>query len=598
MGLDQPQYAVLLSGKWGSGKTHFIEQFKSEHSSVRVVKISLFGLKSKEDIHKKIVLEQFNFLKPSGAIAKNVPYVLEKLTGLNLNLSLSDISVGMAIKQVWNKKTLFVFDDLERIEMSFPEAFGYINQLVEEFGQKVIFLADETRLKDPEEYQQFKEKIIGKTFEIQEHFEAAFEIFTDKLKNSKEILKSNQSAIKTVFEIAGYKNLRSLRQGILDFDRLMDSFEDKFKKHSTFMTEFIKVFFAFIFETKSGKYTIPPLEISLKDQVFREEDEQKPFIDHIVDEYYLDHPVLPDFLWRKFYWNQYLTAEEISESLSKSRFFKEQQEEWVTLGHYLYIEQSEFEKALQETLKKLEDNKYDDPIVLMHIVSTLLHLSRESLYDKSQQNIVIDMQEYISRNIAQWKNIDTLDHHKLEKYHSGLPPLYDTSPRYIEVQEYLLKKAEEVRLDGLIEKGALLIIYLKSNQINEFLDMLTVERNKGILYRLPVLNTINPQDFFDALIQVENKNMRDVFDVLKNRYRSVSAYEKESVLEELDFWKEVSIITNEYQMKVPYKIKDIWIKKHFCDMVEKEIIQKIEKEIKCQENTDQLEVTVNEQSNT
>jgi Flp pilus assembly CpaF family ATPase len=28
--LDKPEYAVLLSGKWGSGKTHFINRFKSE----------------------------------------------------------------------------------------------------------------------------------------------------------------------------------------------------------------------------------------------------------------------------------------------------------------------------------------------------------------------------------------------------------------------------------------------------------------------------------------------------------------------------------------------------------------------------------------
>ena len=28
IGLPNPQYAVLLKGKWGSGKTHFINNYK------------------------------------------------------------------------------------------------------------------------------------------------------------------------------------------------------------------------------------------------------------------------------------------------------------------------------------------------------------------------------------------------------------------------------------------------------------------------------------------------------------------------------------------------------------------------------------------
>ena len=30
IGLPNPQYAVLLKGKWGSGKTHFINEYKKE----------------------------------------------------------------------------------------------------------------------------------------------------------------------------------------------------------------------------------------------------------------------------------------------------------------------------------------------------------------------------------------------------------------------------------------------------------------------------------------------------------------------------------------------------------------------------------------
>lgn len=586
LNLNEPQYAVLLSGKWGSGKTHFIKQFKEKNkSSYKFIHISLFGLKSKEDIHKQVIfklfgLENDNLTKATDFIGKFIKGILNKYAGVNI--ALSDIPIDVALKRESNQKVIFIFDDLERIDTGLSEVLGYINVLVEELGQRIILLANEDEIKDRLFYDTFKEKTIGKTFQIEQDFETAFETFLEKLKNSKQILQANQSDIKNTFDMAGYQNLRSLRQGILDFDRLMESFDEKFKTHHELMKEFIQIFFALIFEIKSGKYTISPLEISPKEQINKvlyDEDEQKPFIDHIVEEYYLDHSVLPNHLWIKFHWNQHLTTEEVSESLSKSRFFREQQEEWITLGHYLYTEQSEFEKALQETIKKLEDNRYDDPIVLMHITSTLLHLSGESLYGKTQEEIVTDIKEYINRNINEWKNIDTLDHHRLEEYHSGLPPVNDMSLGYVKVQEYLLKKAEEVRREGLKDKGDLLITYLNENNIDGFSEMLIAEKNKEILYRLPVFRYIEPKVFFDALIQVKNKHIRDVLNILTKRYQSIFAYEKEPVLEELDFWKEILIIANNHQVKIPYEIKDVWIKTHFKSIVENDIIQKIEKQL-------------------
>lgn len=604
MGLDHPQYAILLSGKWGSGKTHFIEQFKNEHSNIRVVKISLFGLKSKEDIHKKIVLEQFTFPKASEAIAKNLNNVFEKFTGLNLNISLSDISVESAIKQVKTKKTVFIFDDLERMEMSFPEAFGYINQLVENYEQKVVFLADDTQLKDREEYQQFKEKIIGKTFQIGQNFDIAFNTFISELKNSKEILQNNQSNIKSVFDTAGYQNLRSLRQGILDFDRLINSFEDKFKNHSELMTEFIQVFFALLFEIKSSSLDIQLLHkiIELKAGKLQEEERNNVLneIKRISKKYnfLFEELFLSNQNWIDFFTKGSVPATEISLDLDRSRyFFREQKEEWVILWHYMWIEEDEFQNALEQTLLKLESNDYLKPSVILHVAGILLEIIDQKIYSYRKDQIVDDIKKYIDANIKKLEDLYILDTNDLEGHYTGFSYRSEESDEFNYIKDYLLKQADNLRNEGLEEKGNFIIQCLSENNIQEFTNMLSAERNKEILYRLPVLSAINPQDFFDALLHVENKYMRDVFDVLKNRYRSITAYEKEIVLEEFDFWKEVSIIANKYQVKVPYEIKDVWIKKYFCDLVEKEIIQKIEKEIKSQENTDQLEVTTNEQSN-
>lgn len=50
--LDKPEFAVLLTGKWGSGKTYFIDEFINKNETkdekqekIKFIKISLFGLK-------------------------------------------------------------------------------------------------------------------------------------------------------------------------------------------------------------------------------------------------------------------------------------------------------------------------------------------------------------------------------------------------------------------------------------------------------------------------------------------------------------------------------------------------------------------------
>ena len=56
---EKPEYAVLLSGKWGSGKTFLIDDFIKNHntSQDKIIKISLFGLKNLLDIDRKIIFE-------------------------------------------------------------------------------------------------------------------------------------------------------------------------------------------------------------------------------------------------------------------------------------------------------------------------------------------------------------------------------------------------------------------------------------------------------------------------------------------------------------------------------------------------------------
>ena len=55
--LSNPQYAVLLKGKWGSGKSHFINEYK-EHLKTnehKFIYVSLYGVTSYDEIETKFL---------------------------------------------------------------------------------------------------------------------------------------------------------------------------------------------------------------------------------------------------------------------------------------------------------------------------------------------------------------------------------------------------------------------------------------------------------------------------------------------------------------------------------------------------------------
>jgi len=129
--MDKPEYAVLLSGKWGSGKTFFIKQVKKKYQvSPKFVNISLFGLKSKGDIHKQVVFKLFGinnskFAKTMDVLGNISKGLLNKYTGVSIGLA--DIPIEMALNREENKNIVFIFDDLERIDTGLSEVLGYIN---------------------------------------------------------------------------------------------------------------------------------------------------------------------------------------------------------------------------------------------------------------------------------------------------------------------------------------------------------------------------------------------------------------------------------------------------------------------------------------
>lgn len=265
-----PEYAVLLTGEWGSGKTFFIKKFlESKKDDKKILNISLFGLTKLEEINEQIFQQLHPVLshKYMSIAGKFIKGAVKLGTSIDLNGDgKGDVSINMNPLDLFSSddsagknEYIFVFDDLERTKIHISEVLGYINTLVEKDGIKVIVLADETKI-DEEKYKTFKEKVIGKTFQVVQDFDSAFYSFVNLVSDTKEVLETKKETIQNVYITGSYNNLRHIRQAILDFDWFYKNIDTKFREHQELMQNLIKVFFAFSIEIKQGNIDAKKLE--------------------------------------------------------------------------------------------------------------------------------------------------------------------------------------------------------------------------------------------------------------------------------------------------------------------------------------------------
>lgn len=171
MNNDKAKYAVMITGAWGSGKTHLyenclkgeidrIESGKDKEDKRSQAYISLYGVSSIEELSKEILLKYImvsalredktkgNVLNGIGnllgVVSKGVTFSID---GLNINFC-NIIKKGKKLgkKLIQIKNLVICFDDLERCSIPINELFGLINNLVEHCACKVLILADEENI--------------------------------------------------------------------------------------------------------------------------------------------------------------------------------------------------------------------------------------------------------------------------------------------------------------------------------------------------------------------------------------------------------------------------------------------------------------------
>lgn len=159
-------YAVMIDGDWGCGKTYFVknglaEAIKDQEAKTEkprsVIYISLYGYKTILDIQDAIAIKLH--LIPGngnktfwGKIGKKKVVENSVQSTFTLAKAARDVFAPGAsifsLEEIWRDLTsfIFIFDDVERCDCPLNEVFGFINGLVEHEGVKVILVANEKEI--------------------------------------------------------------------------------------------------------------------------------------------------------------------------------------------------------------------------------------------------------------------------------------------------------------------------------------------------------------------------------------------------------------------------------------------------------------------
>lgn len=263
---DKTNTAIMLTGEWGSGKTYYVEKvlapFLQEEKQNRCIVISLYGLESLSDISKSIYMElrmkvldkDSEALATGKLIAKTIAKGAAGFFGIDVNMSEDDLQKMYSSVDLGKK--LLVFEDVERSDIELTKLLGYVNNLVERDGVKVLLVANENEIlgksheseeesnkncipEDVQKYLRIKEKTISDTICFESDYCEAVKNIVNTFDNKrlKEIIGEDEDGIEKLASMVRgqcHKNFRTFifaTQKTVDiYGKLDESFDKDFLK--------------------------------------------------------------------------------------------------------------------------------------------------------------------------------------------------------------------------------------------------------------------------------------------------------------------------------------------------------------------------------
>lgn len=299
---DKTKSAIMLTAPWGTGKSYYIQNElkpflekdeNGKNGKIKCLIVSLYGLKDLFEVSKALYLEsRFGILKKhSKKVTKGKFAVTTLLKGVTsyfgIDLSHTNKEMQKLFESVDLSGKLIILEDLERSGIDILEVLGYVNNLVEQDGVKVLLVANEDEIiqykpieKENEEKQEIdelldrlsdhknrsftdntitylkvKEKTVSDTIQFEQDYLTAIkdiiQIFDNKTLNNFLDSESIEKVLK-IMETCETSNLRSFIYSCQKATDIFNKIDEKYVLDDDFIKAIFYGLLYFVLKLKAG----------------------------------------------------------------------------------------------------------------------------------------------------------------------------------------------------------------------------------------------------------------------------------------------------------------------------------------------------------
>lgn len=542
---QNPNFAVMLKGKWGAGKTYFIRGIIEEWENAQVIEegdvnlkpiyVSLNGVSKKSEIIEALKAKISPFLYSKGAkfatdifkgfikstLKIDFDYDNDNKADGSVNINFDPISIFKSSNDKIKGNRILIFDDVERCKIPLDELYGFINDFVEHSQCKVILISDEDKIdeehtKDSKyKYSVFKEKIIGQTFEIKPDTEKAIDFFLDSVTSDiKPYLIASKELIIKTFEVSQKENLRVLQRAIYDFERLF-SFTDKElskdeEKYRELIKNYLSYFLVYFLEFKTGNEDISSFQ---QLQFLSDDNSERKYTQYeeVVSTFTLQHSTklftpfkLIDFIKNGDYTD---IVSEINNSTIYAKGIVEK--DWEKLWSWRLLDDEDYSNLLNSVCTRFFTTEDFHITEILHISGILFSLIDAKLFNGKSKLQVINRAKHLIKktNLAEFKDergFSMLTWGSWRKAYAS-----DKTEEFISLVTFTRDILEKIKHDKSsvavedifynISNGNVDELYQKTREYNEDLG--------NIIERTPMLAKLDPKKFADTILDLNNESL-------------------------------------------------------------------------------------------
>ena len=580
---SKPHFAVLIEGRWGCGKTHFVTKLLEDDAFTdrKPIYLSVFGITDIQSLetslfyasastvtktlHKGVGLAGSIF---SGALTLGTGGILGGTANLNKVVDAATSQLEQSAKNM--DGALLVLDDLERCQIPMSELLGVVNRFVEHGDTRVILCANTDDLLD-DHFIAFKEKVVGHSFLLESDPDSALASFITEIgqPNARELLLTYQKDILDLYGKSGFHNLRALRQFVWQLASILEKMKDGYRQNDKLVQNLIIQFFIFFIKFKldlsDDTSTLTPQDLlgkydEGKDEVrhvyefsFDKDKEHTP--KQRVFKKYEQHNGITTVVtvqqWISILTSGIVDAERLNAELAQSDEVAgvASWPSWRRLWH-LYSwdfsddSEREFWSDVEDMQSQLKNGCYIEVGEFLHVVGVSLMLADHELIDQTVPDTIAAMKTYIDEKFVprltdeRCRGVSERFGRHLDSY-DGLGFIGREDDEFREVLNYLVEQMDawhQAWLSG--DAGKKLLEFLSEDWIRFFGNLTVINHAPEQRYlNVPILATIDAATFVDAWFSLSRHDERLVVGSIKDRYE----YRLELLDAEGPWWREVQV---------------------------------------------------------